>query len=207
MARTTKASAAVVEENEVAVEVVAEETSEDVEAVAAKPATTKASTTAKKQAKETKAEEPTEEPLASDDWIEVVSLIDNVSYFDKQSGDFYAWDEVGQIEELRFDTVKNMWRNHKGYFKNMYLKPLDKRVIKRFDLGRTYEKYDFLMEPENYVSANVDKILDAIASTPNGLRLSLINKVKSLVSSGEVTDASVIKAIDNKLGLNLLSFV
>lgn len=146
-------------------------------------------------------------PLSGSDIIEVVSLIPNVSYLDKPTDEFLKWESVGDTVSMTFDMVQNMWRSHKGYFKNMRLKPLDERVIKKFDLNRIYEKYEFLMDGKNYTKANVDEIMDAISSTPNALRLSLIGKMKTLVASGEVSNATVIKAIDRKMGLDLLSFV
>ena len=65
------------------------------------------------------------EQLNDYDEIDVVSLIPNISYKDSKTGDFYEWYEVGHIEPMTFETIKNMWRNHKDYFRNMCLKPND----------------------------------------------------------------------------------
>ena len=81
------------------------------------------------------------EPLNDSDEIEVVSLIDNVSYKDSKTLDMYDWDVAGHVEYMSFETLKNMWRSHKGYFKNMWLKPKDDRVINKFGLTKTFEKY------------------------------------------------------------------
>ena len=56
------------------------------------------------------------QPLEDSDEIEVVSLVPNVSYKDSKTFDMYEWKEVGHIEYMTFDTLKNMWRNNKGYF-------------------------------------------------------------------------------------------
>ena len=65
------------------------------------------------------------EPLKDTDEIEVESLVDNVSYKDSKTGDMYEWDSAGHVEPMTFDTLKNMWRSFKGYFRNMWLKPND----------------------------------------------------------------------------------
>ena len=59
------------------------------------------------------------EPLEDSDEIEVISLVSNVSYKDSRTLDTYEWREIGHVEYMDFGTLKNMWRNNKGYFKNL----------------------------------------------------------------------------------------
>ena len=147
------------------------------------------------------------EPLEDSDEIEIVSLIPNVSYKDSKTGDMYEWDEVGHVEYMTFDTLKNLWRNHKGYFRNMWLKPNDDRVVNKFGLTKTFEKYEYLMDASNYTKKNINAICDAISNTPNGLKFAICDKVKSLVVDGVVTDVSVIKVLENRLKIDLIEFL
>lgn len=160
------------------------------------------------QENESVVEKPTKvASLSKDDEIDVVSLIPNVSYKDFHTGDIYNWDEVGQVESLTFEVVQRMWQQSKDYFKSMWLKPLDERVVKKLGLKDAYEKYDFLMDEANYTKDNIDEICDCIANTPSALKFSLCNKVKSLVSSGKVTDIGVIRAMERNLKIDLLDLV
>lgn len=147
------------------------------------------------------------QPLNDSDEIEVVSLVPNVSYKDSKTLDMYEWQDVGHIEYMTFDTLKNLWRNNKGYFKNLWLKPMDDRVINKFGLTKTYEKYEYLMEGSNYVKKNIGAICDAIKATPNGLKFAICDKVKNLVINGEVTDVFVIKELEKRLQIELLEFL
>lgn len=147
------------------------------------------------------------EPLEDSDEIEVVSLIPNVSYKDSKTGDFYEWDEIGHIEFMTFDTLKNMWRSYKSYFRNMWLRPNDDRVINKFGLTKTFEKYEFLMDESNYTRKNIDTICEAISNTPNGLKSSIYDKVKNMVIDGKVTDVSVIRKLENRLKIDLIEFL
>lgn len=147
------------------------------------------------------------EPLDDSDEIEVVSLIPNVSYKDSKTGDMYEWDEAGHSEPMTFGILKNMWRAHKGYFRNMWLKPNDDRVINQFGLNKTFEKYEFLMNASNYTKKNINAICNAISETPNGLKFAICNKVKDLVVNGEVSDASVIRALEKHLKIDLIEFL
>lgn len=146
-------------------------------------------------------------PLMDTDEIEVIALVSNVSYKDKQSGDMYEWDVAGHTELMTFGTLKNMWRSYKGYFKNMWLKPDDDRVINQFGLTKTFAKYEYLMDGANYTKKNINAICDAISETPNGLKFAVCDKIKSLVMNGEVTDVSVIKRLENHLKIDLIEFL
>ena len=148
-----------------------------------------------------------QETLNDYDEVEVVSLIPNVSYKDSKTGDFYEWDEIGHIEYMTFDILKNMWRNHKGYFRNMWLRPNDDRVVNQFGLTKTFEKYEFLMDKDNYTKKNIDVICDAIANAPHGLKSAMYDKVKNLVINGDVTDVSVIRKLENRLKIDLIEFL
>ena len=147
------------------------------------------------------------EPLEDSDEIEVVSLVPNVSYKDSKTLDMYEWHEVGHSEYMTFDTLKNLWRNNKGYFKNLWLKPMDDRVINKFGLTKTFEKYEYLMDGSNYTRQNINTICDAIKSTPNGLKFAICTKVKNLVISGELTDIFVIRELEKRLHIDLISFL
>lgn len=157
--------------------------------------------------REANSEEKTQEaPLLDTDEIEVVSLLPNVSYKDLRTNDYYRWDKVGDKETMSYDVIKNLWRNNKAYFRNLWLKPLDQRVIKKLGLESNYMKYEFLMNAENYTRGNIDELCEAISNTPMGLKLAVCNKVQNLVAAGKVSDITVIRALERKLGLDLLSF-
>lgn len=147
------------------------------------------------------------EPLEDSDEIEVISLIPNVSYKDSKTFDMYKWEEAGHIEYMTFETLKNMWRNNKGYFKNMWLKPNDDRVISKFGLTKTFEKYEYLMDSSNYTKENINNICSTISETPNGLKRSIYSKVKNLVISGDIADVSVIRKLERHLKVDLIDFL
>ena len=147
------------------------------------------------------------EPLTNDTEIEVVSLVDNVSYKDNRTGDYYEWDKADHIEIMTVETLNNLWRNHKRYFRSMWLKPNDERIIKRFGLENMYKKFNYLMDAKNYIRENTKKIIDGIDDVPNEMKRTICDKVKGMVADGTVTDISVIRALEKKLGLDLISIL
>ena len=147
----------------------------------------------------------TVKPIDDDEEIEVVSLIPNVSYKDKKTGDMYEWDEVGHVEYMTFETIKNMHRNFRSYFLNMWLRPNDERVIKKLGIERTFEKYDFIMNEKNYNEKNIDKLCSEISNAPNGLKFSIINKIGIMVENGSINNIKVIRKIEKLFNVDLIS--
>lgn len=147
--------------------------------------------------------ENVEVSLVDTDVIEVVSLIPNVSYKDDKSGDEYEWQNVGDAEEMDFATLKNLRRRYKSYFNEMWLKPLDDRVIKHFGLEKVYTNYEHLMKETSYTQSNIDDICEKFSTLPKGLKWTVCDKIKSMVLSGKISNVNIIKKLEAKLNMDL----
>lgn len=146
--------------------------------------------------------------LNNDDEVEVVALIPNVSYYDKATGDRYEWENTGDTEYMTVDAIQRMRRNARGYFEDMCLKPNDERVIDKFGMKRYYEKHDYLMDVSNYTKDNITNILDEFSALrSNSLKSSIVNKIKDMISNGELSDVMVIRAIEKRLDIDLISLL
>lgn len=157
--------------------------------------------------KNTRQSADVEDTLSDSDMIEVESLIPNVVYEDSRTGNYYEWSEIGHCEDMTFDEVKNMHRKHKTYFNDMWLKPLDERVIKKLGLSRTYDKYNFLVDESNYTNDNIDEVLDGLSSAPVSLKIAIVNRIKDMVADGTVSDIKVVRKLEKRLDIDLISFL
>lgn len=207
MARTAKSTntepvvdAATVDDSAVAAVNSVEENMNDETATAA----TKRTTNRRKNARQSA---DVEDALSDSDMIEVESLIPNVFYEDSRTGNYYEWEEIGHCEDMTFDEVKNMHRKYKTYFNDMWLKPIDERVIKKLGLSRTYEKYDFLVDESNYTNDHIDEVLDGLSSAPASLRIAIVNRIKDMVADGTVSDVKVVRKLEKRLDIDLISFL
>lgn len=157
--------------------------------------------------KNTRQSADVEDTLSDSDVIEVTSLIPNVVYEDNRTGNYYEWEEIGHCEDMTFDEVKNMHRKHKTYFNDMWLKPLDERVIKKLGLARTCEKYDFLVDESNYTNDHIDEVLDGLSSAPASLKIAIVNRIKDMVADGTISDIKVVRKLEKRLDIDLISFL
>lgn len=148
------------------------------------------------------------EKLNDTDEIEVVALIPNVSYYDKATGDRYEWEYAGDVEYMTVDAIQRMRRNSRGYFEDMCLKPNDARVIKKFGMERYYSQHDYLMDASNYTKDNIAHVLDEFSAIrSNSLKASIVSKIKDMIASGELSDVVVIRTIEKRLDIDLISLL
>lgn len=200
----TRAKAKTADEVIEDVAVVADETKE-VESEASAPSTAKA---AKKSVTTKKNDATNAKELDDKEEIEVVALIPNVSYYDKATGDRYEWENAGDVEYMTVEAIQRMRRNSRGYFEDMCVKPNDERVIKKFGMERYYEQHDYLMDASNYTKDNITNVLDKFSSLrSNSLKSSIVNKIKDMIANGELSDAVVIRAIEKRLDIDLISLL
>lgn len=200
----TRAKAKTADEVIEDVAVVADETKE-VESEASAPSPAKA---AKKSVTTKKNDATNAKELDDKEEIEVVALIPNVSYYDKATGDRYEWENAGDVEYMTVETIQRMRRNSRGYFEDMCVKPNDERVIKKFGMERYYEQHDYLMDASNYTKDNIANVLDKFSSLrSNSLKSSIVNKIKDMIANGELSDAVVIRAIEKRLDIDLISLL
>ena len=207
MARTAKSTntepvvdAATVDDSAVAAVNSVEENMNDETATAATKRTTN-------RRKNTRQSADVEDALSDSDMIEVESLIPNVVYEDSRTGNYYEWEEIGHCEDMTFDEVKNMHRKYKTYFNDMWLKPIDERVIKKLGLSRTYDKYNFLIDESNYTNDHIDEVLDGLSSAPASLEIAIVNRIKDMVADGTVSDIKVVRKLEKRLDIDLISFL
>ena len=144
------------------------------------------------------------EPLQDTDDIEVVALIPNISYKDNKTLDFYEWKNIGDIEEIPFEVLKNMYRNHRGYFRNLWLKPLDDRVIDKFKLRKLYDSHEKLINIDNYTIDNIYDICEEIHKLPNSSKLSLLSLIRNSIDEGKIQDIRIIKQLESSLNISLI---
>ena len=112
------------------------------------------------------------------------------------------------VEYMTVEAIQRMRRNARGYFEDMCLKPNDERVIDKFGMKRYYEKHDYLMDVSNYTKDNITNILDEFSALrSNSLKSSIVNKIKDMISSGELSDVMVIRAIEKRLDIDLISLL
>lgn len=200
----TRAKAKTADEVIEDVAVVKDETKE-VESEASAPSPAKA---AKKSVTTKKNDATNVKELDDKEEIEVVALIPNVSYYDKATGDRYEWENAGDVEYMTVEAIQRMRRNSRGYFEDMCVKPNDERVIKKFGMERYYEQHDYLMDASNYTKDNITNVLDKFSSLrSNSLKSSIVNKIKDMISNGELSDAVVIRAIEKRLDIDLISLL
>lgn len=141
------------------------------------------------------------------DIVEVKSLVSGVYYVDKRTGDSFVWEKSDEIQEMTIAELKEMKRRYKTYFSELWLQPVDQDVIDLLGFTRVYKDYSDLMCVESYTRDNIVSICEKISKSSNGLKITVANKIKSLVTEGKISDSFIINKLERGLGIDLFALI
>lgn len=144
-------------------------------------------------------------PITDQDEINVIAMVGHVSYKDKNTGDWYEWENAGDKHQMTFEMIKRMHRECPRYFREMALKPDDERVIEKLGLKNMYTKNDYLFDAKSYTRANIGKICKDIGGLTIGVKYKLVESLQNMVINGKLSDIKVIREIEKRLDIDLLS--
>ena len=145
--------------------------------------------------------------LNDSDEVEVVACVPNLSFKDFKTGDVYEWRNVDDVEYMSVESLKNMYRNNRDYFRNLYLKINNEWLIKKFNLTKIYDEYEYLTEMNNYTQKNIKVICKKVSDSSTGIRHTIINRVKTWVANGDINDIKVIRDIERSLNIDLIQYI
>ena len=149
---------------------------------------------------------PKMKELSSSDEVEVVSNVPyRVSYEDKATADKYVWEGVGEVQYMTLETLTRMRRNFPSYFEKMEVMPADERVIKKLNLSKLCDKTDEFMSVDAYTRECVGATCEKIKALGSGAKLTVLQKIKGMIESGDIIDIAVIRTIEKRLGVDLVS--
>lgn len=145
-------------------------------------------------------------PLSPNDEVEVVSSVPyRVSYEDKATSDRYVWVEMGDTQFMTLDALTRMRRNYPSYFEKMEVMPTNEAVIKKLNLTRLCDKTSEFLDVASYTREKVGETCEKIKALDSGVKLTVVQKIKGMVESGEIFDVAVIRTIEKRLGVDLVS--
>lgn len=149
---------------------------------------------------------PKQKELSPSDEVEVTSNVPyRVSYEDKATADKYVWEGVGEVQYMTLETLTRMRRNFPSYFEKMEVMPTDERVIKKLNLSKLYDKTDEFMSVDAYTRERAGATCEKIKALGSGAKLTVLQKIKGMVESGDIIDIAVIRTIEKRLGVDLVS--
>lgn len=144
------------------------------------------------------------ELLSDGEEIPVESIIPNVSYKDKRTGNVYEWEDSGHVEYMTVEEIGNLWRASKGYFKNLWLYPKDQRILKKYRLEKTYSDFEFLISSPSYIQDNIEEIRCYLRKASVQLKFTILGRIKSFIANGDLTDIVVIRELEKEFGTQLI---
>ena len=173
-------------------------------------ATTNTKTTKTTTAKTTKTTSKNDKPIIPID----VKLTDYVVvrngfqgklvYKSKKTGEVYFWDEFGSEQEMELRELVNAKNSYKGFFINNWFMFDEDWIVDYLGVRQFYKNALSLDEFDSVFELTPDEIKQKISLLSEGQKKSLSYRAKELISEKKIDSLSVISAIEEALGLEII---
>lgn len=117
--------------------------------------------------------------------------------------DVHLFDELGDIEWMRFEFLKMLTMTNKNLFKNNYLYIMDDEITEMLRLDKYYEG---IKRPDllgSIFDNNLADIIDIIDKSNTTVKRALTNIAIKKMKNGEISDYNVRKVLKEKLNIEL----
>ena len=139
--------------------------------------------------------------------VKVKGLVPHVYYTCPKTNDTFIWGAVGDIQEMTVEQLKLMKVRHEGYFTKKWLYPMNEEALKMlrikdiFAIKSTGDNLSALYgndigKAEEFISFVQDSDIEAIGK-----------KIKNAVELGKIQNVKIIRLLEKKFDLDLISLI
>lgn len=169
-------------------------------------AETKKTVTKKNEETKSKEVKVAAKKLSDKDVIRVRSLVQNVHYSCPKTFDTFIWDTVGDEQEMTFEQLKIMKNRYGGYLTKKWLYPQNDQAIQKLGLSEVFStKFDRDYDIELFFGNDADYAIKRLDFIDPKDEEYVIRKVKSATKDGKIQNIRILKALEEKFDIDLIS--
>lgn len=150
---------------------------------------------------------PTSPNLKDDTKIIVRSLVPRVYYTCSKTMDSFAWEEVGDEQEMTFMQIKTMKAKHPRYFTEKWLLICNDDVLKKLNLIDVLSKKITVTDMKIFYDSDLEAAKEFISGLTSDAKSELSNRVTKAVQNGNIANVKMIRFLEKKLGIKLMQLV
>jgi len=148
------------------------------------------------------------EKIDPNELIPCYSLVyGGLTYRSPKTGLVTRWANYGTVQELEFSELHHMKNSGSPFLKRPWIYIDDERVVNKLNMNELYEKVEPLKDINSLFEQGLDKIKEVIDETPKSLYDLVASKARLAVENGDLKDISIIQMLENKLDIDLRSFI
>ena len=125
-------------------------------------------------------------------------------YQSKKTGEVYFWDEFGAEQEMELRELVNAKNSYKTFFINNWFMFDEDWIVDYLGVRQFYKNSLSLDEFDSIFELTPDEIKNRISLLSEGQKKSLSYRAKELISEKKIDSLSVISAIEEALGSEIV---
>lgn len=150
---------------------------------------------------------PTSTTIKDDTKVKVRSLVPAVYYTCLKTMDSFAWEEVGDEQEMTYMQIKTMKAKHPRYFTEKWLLICSDAVLKKLNLASVFAAKITAADMKKFYGSDVVAVKELLSSLSDSAKAGLVKKITDAVKSGKIDNVKIIRLLEKQLGIELMQFV
>lgn len=145
--------------------------------------------------------------LKDDTKIKVRSLVPAVYYTCVKTMDSFAWEEVGDEQEMTYMQLKYMKAHYPRYFTEKWLMILNDEVLEKLKLSDIFVTEVTPSNMKKFYGSDIEEAQKFILELRDDVKARLVNKIIAAVKKGKIENVKMIRMLENELDTELMQFV
>ena len=150
---------------------------------------------------------PTSPALKDDTKVKVRALVPAVYYTCLKTMDSFAWEEVGDEQEMTYMQIKTMKAKHPRYFTEKWLLICNDEVLKKLNLTSVFAAKITAADMKKFYGSDVGAAKELLAGLNDSAKAGLVKKVTDAVKNGKIANVKIIRLLEEQLGIELMQLV
>ena len=121
--------------------------------------------------------------------------------------DSFAWEEVGDEQEMTYMQIKTMKAKHPRYFTEKWLLICNDEVLKKLNLTNVFAGKVTREDMKKFYGSDVGAAKELLAGLSDDAKAGLVEKVINGVKNGKIENIKIIRLLEAQLGIELMQYV
>lgn len=124
-------------------------------------------------------------------------------YKSQRTGEHFVWKNFGDEQEMELRELRNARNSEKKYFENNWFMFDEDWVVEFLGVKQLYKHAISIDKFDDIFSLPADKLREKITNLSNGQKKSVAYRAKELIASEVIDSISVVKTLEELLGIEL----
>lgn len=150
---------------------------------------------------------PTSPALKDDTKVNVRALVPSVYYTCTKTMDSFAWEEVGDEQEMTYMQIKTMKAKHPRYFTEKWLLICNNDVLKKLKLDDLFASKVTREDKRKLYGSDVTAVKELLSGLSDDAKAGLVDDAVKGVKNGKIENIKIIRLLEAQLGIELMQYV